>query len=121
MYAGTFRCTPGGFKQILVYLVVDKGSGLHVPVFSCLMTCQDGKCYDAVFLKIISCVGKKLGSIKFAMLDFEKAIINSVDKWFGVRYHIMVVFHWKQAIRKNLIDLLDCDREESVCCRGLNG
>ncbi len=38
------------------------------------------------------------------MHDFEWAMINSIEKWFRCNYHLGCFFHWKQAIRHNMIE-----------------
>ncbi len=38
------------------------------------------------------------------MHDFEWAIINSIERWFKCDYHLGCFFHWKQAIRHNMIE-----------------
>jgi hypothetical protein len=38
------------------------------------------------------------------MHDFEWAMINSIERWFGCNYHLGCFFHWKQAIRHNMIE-----------------
>ena len=47
--------------------------------------------------------GKDL-SVQGVMHDFEQALINSVGKWFKYEHHLGCFFHWKQAIRHNLIE-----------------
>ena len=38
------------------------------------------------------------------MHDFEWALINSVGRWFRCDHHLGCFFHWKQALRKNMVD-----------------
>ena len=38
------------------------------------------------------------------MHDFEWALINSIERWFKCEYHLGCFFHWKQAIRHNMIE-----------------
>ena len=38
------------------------------------------------------------------MHDFEWALVNSIDRWFNCEYHLGCFFHWKQAIRHNMIE-----------------
>ena len=38
------------------------------------------------------------------MHDFEWALVNSIDRWFHCEYHLGCFFHWKQAIRHNMIE-----------------
>ena len=38
------------------------------------------------------------------MHDFEWAMINSIERWFKCNYHLGCFFHWKQAIRHNMIE-----------------
>jgi hypothetical protein len=37
------------------------------------------------------------------MHDFEWAMINLIERWFKCDYHLGCLFHWKQAIRHNMI------------------
>ncbi len=39
------------------------------------------------------------------MHDFEKALINSCERWFACDYHLGCFFHWKQAIRKKMVEM----------------
>ncbi len=38
------------------------------------------------------------------MHDFEWALVNSIERWFRCEYHLGCFFHWKQAIRHNMIE-----------------
>ena len=38
------------------------------------------------------------------MHGFEWALVNSIEKWFKCEYHLGCFFHWKQAIRHNMIE-----------------
>ena len=39
------------------------------------------------------------------MNDFERALINSCERWFECDYHLGCFFHWKQAIRKKMVEM----------------
>ena len=39
------------------------------------------------------------------MHDFERALINSCERWFACYYHLGCFFHWKQAIRKKMVEM----------------
>jgi hypothetical protein len=38
------------------------------------------------------------------MHDFKWTLINLIERWFKCEYHLGCFFHWKQAIRHNMID-----------------
>jgi hypothetical protein len=56
-----------------------------------------------VFLFVYPSGGKGM-DVHGVMHDFEWAMINSIEKWFKCDYHLGCFFHWKQAIRHNLIE-----------------
>jgi hypothetical protein len=48
--------------------------------------------------------GAKGLDVTGVMHDFEWALINSIERWFKCDYHLGCFFHWKQAIRHNMIE-----------------
>jgi hypothetical protein len=48
--------------------------------------------------------GTKGLDVTGVMHDFEWALINSIERWFKCDYHLGCFFHWKQAIRHNMIE-----------------
>jgi hypothetical protein len=49
-------------------------------------------------------IGPKGIDVAGVMHDFEWALVNSIEKWFKCEYHLGCFFHWKQAIRHNLVE-----------------
>ena len=48
--------------------------------------------------------GPKGIDVTGVMHDFEWALVNSIERWFKCEYHLGCFFHWKQAIRHNLVE-----------------
>ena len=63
-----------------------------------MMTFQKWTCTYYLFK------GAKGVDVLGVMHDFEYALVNSIDRWFKCDYHLGCFFHWKQAIRHNLIE-----------------
>ena len=63
-----------------------------------MMTFQKWTCAYYLFK------GAKGVDVLGVMHDFEYALVNSIDRWFKCDYHLGCFFHWKQAIRHNLIE-----------------
>ena len=49
-------------------------------------------------------IGPKGIDVSGVKHDFEWALVNSIEKWFKCEYHLGCFFHWKQAIRHNLVE-----------------
>jgi hypothetical protein len=49
-------------------------------------------------------LGPKGIDVTGVMHDFEWALVNSIEKWFRCEYHLGCFFHWKQAIRHNMVE-----------------
>ena len=49
-------------------------------------------------------IGPKGIDVSGVMHDFEWALMNSIERWFKCEYHLGCFFHWKQAIRHNMIE-----------------
>lgn len=65
----TFKCTPKGFYQTLIFGPRDHGSNIFLPVFFVQMTTKTQLAYDTVFFHIkMSCVGKSSFSINIYFL-----------------------------------------------------
>ncbi len=48
--------------------------------------------------------GPKGIDVSGVMHDFEWALVNSIERWFNCEYHLGCFFHWKQAIRHNMVE-----------------
>ena len=48
--------------------------------------------------------GPKGIDVSGVMHDFEWALVNSIERWFKCEYHLGCFFHWKQAIRHNMVE-----------------
>ena len=53
---------------------------------------------------MIFLTGPKGIDVAGVMQDFEWALVNSIERWFKCEYHLGCFFHWKQAIRHNIVE-----------------
>jgi len=62
-------CAPIGFYQVLIFGIMDKATGMFIPIFYVLMTSKDEEMYDCVLSNIVRCVGGTV-DLKACMNDF---------------------------------------------------
>jgi hypothetical protein len=101
---GTFKICPKPYYQVIIVMAYEPNVDLYVPIFYVLTT---GKCdwsYWNIFNWLKTCCGLKLAP-KTITCDFERALINGVRDHFPQVTIVGCLFHWKQAIRRKLIDL----------------
>jgi hypothetical protein len=102
----TFRCVPKDFEQLLILMVYSKPKNYYCPVFYVLMQEKSQKAYELVFQNIGNTLGENIDAATFTC-DFETALINAAKKSFGTEHtkYVLCFFHFKQAIRRKLIDI----------------
>lgn len=99
----TFSCVPKGFTQCLVIMAHDKSTSMYIPIFYVLMQSKKERAYKHAFRMCVAATEDTMDIID-ATCDFEKAIMNALKD----QFHKPIVgceFHWKQAIRRKLLDL----------------
>jgi hypothetical protein len=89
----TFNCCPKGFYQCMIIMVYDPSTNMYVPVFFVLLQTKKQLAY---WHAISQCI---------ATCDFERGLINAVQDHFPDNPLVGCEFHWKQAIRRKLLDL----------------
>lgn len=100
----TFRAAVKGFLQCLIIMVYLKAVDMFVPIWYTLMTCKDEDSYGRVFEQILRSADGKL-QVTTATTDFEKAEMNQIQQVFKPKHFVGCVFHWKQCLRRKLIEL----------------
>ena len=101
----TFSMTPSPFYQTFIVMVYDRQTMMYVPVMYFLMTHKVQELYMHVFQQIIV-LSKYRINVNSYTSDFERAIINAAKHYFPEGFHNGCFFHFKQAIRKHMIEVL---------------
>ncbi|OWZ03038.1 hypothetical protein PHMEG_00025299 [Phytophthora megakarya] len=101
---GTFPSVPRAFHQCVVLMVRDPASRVFVPVVYTLTTNRITSTYNRMFGFIADAVGQPLKPAQ-VVVDFEQALIDSVEARFPTVRVIGCLFHWKQAIGKRMVVL----------------
>jgi len=98
----TFGCVPVPFYQLLIVMLFDPAYKIYIPVAYVLMTGKTPECYRQAFTWLRSevecspyCVG----------VDFEWNFFRAVAEHFPQALIIGCLFHFKQALRKKLVEL----------------
>ena len=99
----TFSCVPVGFYQLLIVMVFDPALKIYIPVAYVLMSGKTEECYAQAFNwlchEVKECAPYCVG------VDFEYNFFRSVAEHFPETKLIGCLFHFKQAIRRKLIEL----------------
>lgn len=99
----TFSCVPKGFSQGLVIMAHDKSTSMYVPIFYVLMQSKMERAYKHAIRMCVAATDDSMEAIN-ATCDFEKGIINALKDQFK-KPIVGCEFHWKQAIRRKLLEL----------------
>ena len=99
----TFSCTPPPFKQVMIIMIYEPATELYLPVFHILLQSKKTTTYRRAFVNCIWACDYKFNAISFSS-DFEKAIMESIKLEFDNPTIIGCLFHWKQAIRRKMLD-----------------
>jgi hypothetical protein len=100
----TFKCVPAPFKQLMVFMVYSRAHRTYVPVFYVLVQSKLLEVYERALREIWLATGKMLKCISFTC-DFEQNLITAGKEVFKDTTIIPCYFHWKQALRRKLVDL----------------
>ena len=110
---GTFSCVPKPFYQCMIILVFDDVLEIYIPVAYILMTGKTDSCYYHAFQMLLTdcdgnidpfCVG----------VDFEPAFFNNVGIFFENAFQAGCDFHFKQALRRKMVDMRIPEEEISL-------
>ena len=99
----TFSCVPKGFSQCLVIMAHDKSTSMYIPIFYVLMQSKLQMAYQHALRMCVAATDDNMEVIN-ATCDFEKGIINALKCQFK-KPIVGCEFHWKQAIRRKLLEL----------------
>lgn len=99
---GTFRCVPAKFAQCVIIMVHDQASGLFVPVFYVLTTSRTSDTYWDIIHFVIQATDQKINPSQ-VVCDFEQGIIDAVQTQFPEANVVGCLFHFKQAIRRQMM------------------
>jgi hypothetical protein len=98
---GTFRCVPVEFKQCVIVMVYDRVSELFVPVYFVLCTGKTSDMYFDILELIYRDCSEKLEPSDI-VCDFELPLINAAQKQFENAEIVGCLFHFKQAVRRQM-------------------
>ncbi|KAE9164694.1 hypothetical protein PF002_g31540, partial [Phytophthora fragariae] len=101
---GTFSITPPGFQQTLIVMVHDPTYDVYIPGLYMLVEAKD-EWTNWHALHWVRVLGKMQMTPSSITSDFEAALIKGIRDQFQGTSLIGCLFHWKQAIRRKLIDL----------------
>lgn len=93
---GTFRCVPRPFKQCVIIMVLDRASGIFVPVFYVLSTSRTADAYWDIIHFVVQSTDQQLCPTQ-VVCDFEAGLIDAVKTQFPDADIVGCLFHFKQA------------------------
>lgn len=94
---GTFWCVPSPFTQLLTFKFLLFGK--FVPLIYILMSRKDEESYNEAFLKLLSLSKCRFKSVT---IDFEMALVNSLESvFFGIPIY-GCAFHFGQAVWRQI-------------------
>jgi len=98
---GTFNVAPRGFQQLLVFMIFDSVTELYIPIYYVIMDCKREDCYRLAFTQVVHAAQYQLQPTVVSC-DFETALLKTVH-WIWPNAHIIgCLFHFKQALYKQL-------------------
>ncbi|KAF1318714.1 putative cleavage induced protein, partial [Globisporangium splendens] len=107
------RSVPRSFKQCLVLMVHDRGSGLHVPVFYVLCTSRTADLYRNVLHLIAQATDKAIDPAEI-VCDFECGLHTAAKAKFPSANVTGSLFFFKHAVRRRMKKLGITDLAASV-------
>lgn len=101
----TFKTVPRGFYQLLILMVYLPAYETFVPMFYGLMESKKYNAYKYVLSHLVFQTDWKLMP-KTITCDFEKPLLKAIEEEFGKDDVCIKAceFHWKQALRRKLIE-----------------
>ena len=96
---------PPEYSQLLLIMYIDKIKNLKIPSLYILMNGKNEDLYDNVFNSVINIITQNRSyelEINTIVTDAETALINSIKKFFSNTKRISCLFHYKQAIIRNI-------------------
>jgi len=99
----TFRIVPKGFHQCMVIMIYADAYKSYVPIFYILLQNRKETTYFHALQMVISATNWQLRG-KTMTGDFEMALMNAIKSQFRDGPYVGCLFHWKQAIRRKLVE-----------------
>lgn len=99
----TFACVPKDFSQCLVIMGHDKATSMYVPIFYVLLQSKKERVYMQALQLCMAASDDQMQVIS-STCDFEKGLMNAVKSEFKAPV-VGCEFHWKQAMRRKLLEL----------------
>ncbi|KAF1740186.1 hypothetical protein MXB_5 [Myxobolus squamalis] len=100
----TFRVTPAPLLQFMIIMGFDPTSNVSVPCVWIMMSANHEYLYCKVLHSIIVSL-KYRWSPKLVVVDFKKALLNSVRYQFTGTRIVRFYFHFQQALHQKMIKL----------------
>ena len=105
----TYGIVPHPFYQLFIVMVFDMARRIYIPCAWVLMTGKTTECYWQVFNWLTSAV-QDMDPTYFGV-DFERAFFTNVRIHFENAKLLGCLFHFKQALRRKMKQLLFPDEE----------
>jgi hypothetical protein len=99
----TFRVVPHGFTQLMIIMVYSSQYKMYAPVFFILLQSKFQATYYHALQQPINS-SEWTFSASSVTCDFEKGLLGAVKEQFPEAPVIGCNFHWKQAIRRKLLE-----------------
>lgn len=112
---GTFSVVPKPFSQCLIVMAFEPAVNLYVPICYVLAQGKSQDMYWRVLNELIILSNRQLEP-ENVTCDFEVALINAVLEQFPRANLVGCLFHWKQALRRKMVDLRipDCQIKSAL-------
>ena len=104
MIDATFTCVPKGFSQCIVVMMFDEETDLFIPVVYALTDTKAQWSYWHLLHFLIVLTDLKMEP-NTVTTDFEAPLFKAVGEQFPNARRIGCKFHFKQALRRKLINL----------------
>jgi hypothetical protein len=96
---------PKPFTQAMIIMMYEEASHLYIPVFYVLLQSKLEEVYKIALSHCFTAADYKIKAISVTC-DYEKALINAIKCLFPEEVPVVgCEFHWKQALRRKMIDL----------------
>lgn len=100
----TFSVVPKGSSQCLIAMVYDTSVDVYLPLYYVLVDTKKQDTYWRVLEQLIIASDRMLEP-RDVTCDFELALIKAVIEQFPRANIVGCLFHWKQALRRKMLDL----------------
>lgn len=112
----TYRSVPTRFYQLVIVMMFDPISELYHPVWYALTSGKTGQISEHLFHYIHVASKKKLDPAH-VVCDFEFAMVKAVQNQFPESRIVGCIFHFKQALRRKMLNLKISESEVDLAMR----